>query len=227
MKLLNGISSPAGEGIILEVHLDILTTDELFESWLKSLGFESDPFKDFHPSMYVSHMTGRTRSLSKDLHKVLPGINALVQGVIAEAQAEGLDLYAETELVRQTEHFQRHQSPKIDRVLDEMSFCPSGLHGGAKADIHVEFEAGTVPAAVREYLLSKRFYWVSTPVTPNFPAEDIATLQTTQYRDAKRIFDLLVASPLPWCTGIHLEQKLLMEATSPSIPMPEIIEVQW
>ena len=225
MKLLHGTTAPTGNGTVMEVHLDILTANQSFLDWLESLGFENDPFKDFHPSEYTRHMTGRTRALPRDLHLILPGINALVESIIDKAQAQEFDLYAEIELVRETIHFPRNEAGKINPVLDGMTFRSSGRHGGAKADIHFEFLAGTVPEAVRDYLVSKNFYWVSTPVTQHGLAEEIATLQTTQYRDAKRIFDLLATSPLPFCTGIHLEQKLLMEATKNGLPMPEVIEV--
>lgn len=227
MKLLYGISPPVGEGIILEVHLDIQETDQSFISWLESVGFENDPFLIFHPPQYTHHMTGRTRCLSKDLHTILPGVHALVESVIAEAHAQGFNLYTEIELARETVHFSRRESLDINNVLDLMDFRQSGLYGGAKADVHVEFENGTVPEAVREYLLDKKFYWVSTPQTQNFPSEEIATLQTTTYQGGKKIFELLVANPLPFCTGIHLEQKLSMKTTDPKLPMPEVIEVVY
>ena len=37
----NGISIPEGDGVVIEVHLDIQETTEKFTTWLESLGFEN------------------------------------------------------------------------------------------------------------------------------------------------------------------------------------------
>ena len=223
MTLLLGITAPAGDGPILEVHVDLWETHSPLE-WLGDFGFENDPFAVFYPSGYVHHVTGRTRVHEKGLRAKMSEVDALIERVIDEARSRRVDLYTEVELVRDTKHFPQRSIRGIN-VLDKFTFTPTGKCGGAKADIHIEFLAGTVPAEVREYLLRKYFYWVSTPETKYFPAEEIATLQTATYGSAQDAYKCLVVQPLPLCTGIHLEQKLSMRATRPDLPMPEVIKV--
>lgn len=225
MQLLHGISAPAGEGTILEVHLDIQRPTKTFTDWLMEMGFENDPFLIFFPPEYTYHMTGRARVLPRDMHVILPQVERLVRDVVARAQSLGISLYTETELARETTYFPGNQATTTNGILDVFQFDQSGRHGGAKADVHVEFKDGTVTPAVRKYLVEKHFYWVSTPPTEHFSSEEIATLQTTEYKGAKRIYDLLCDHPLHACTGIHLEQKLSMETTSAHLPMPEVIHV--
>lgn len=225
MKLLHGILAPVGEGTILEVHLDVQDTTSSFNNWLEGVGFENDPFVIFHPPQYNHHLTGRMRVSPKNLSTVLPKIDTLVTSVISKAQSRGINLYAEVELARETMYFPKLDSSLVNGVLDGLTFRLSGQCGGAKADVHVEFKSGTVSHEVRGYLSRKHFYWVSTPPTVHFPAEEIATLQTLTWQGAKKVYDILCNHPLPDCTGIHLEQKLSMKTTRADLPMPEVIEV--
>jgi hypothetical protein len=227
MRLLHGVSAPTGNGTVLEVHLDIQNLTPLFRGWLEDVGFENDPFLVFYPPQYTIHMTGRTRVPSKDIPALMPEANNLTARVIAEAQSRNISLYTEVELARETLYLSKSNSTQENIVLDECGFRPSGEFGGAKADVHVEFLAGTVPPRVRKYLSAKLFYWVMTPLTSRFPSEEIATLQTSTFHEAKTVYDLLVANPLRNCTGLHLEQKLSMKATSRDLPMPEVIEVTY
>ncbi len=225
MQLLHGVSAPTGKGTVLEVHLDIQNALPAFGSWLEQIGFENDPFVVFYPPEYSGHMTGRTRVPPKGLHDVFPKVDSLVETVMVEARSQAIKLYSEIELVRGTTYFaDRRPSQKLN-VLDDITLRRSGQFGGAKADVHVEFESGRVPLKVRDYLSRNHFYWVSTPPTAHFPAEEIATLQTSTYPGAKVIYDLFVTAPLPGCTGIHIEQKLSMKASNAGLPMPEVIEV--
>jgi hypothetical protein len=220
MKLY-GIVAPAGEGTILEVHLDLQNVTPQFADWLQSIGFDPDPFSIFHPAGYVHHMTGRDRVPPA----TLPEVRAFVADIITQARSQKVALYAEIELARETTYFDPSKSTKIAGVLDRLTFLTTGTFGKAGADVHVEFANGTVPDEVRKYLLAKNFYWVSTPDNDHFSAEEIATLQTRTYQAAKRVYQLLVAEPLPACTGIHLEQKIAMVATHVGLPMPEVISV--
>jgi len=226
MRLLHGVSAPPGNGTVLEVHLDIQNASPAFASWLEGIGFENDPFVLFYPPEYSWHMTGRTRIPPKGLHDVFPKIDSLVEDVIAEARLQAIRLYSEIELVRGTTYFASRGPSQDLVVLDSVTLRGTGQFGGAKADVHVEFESGRVPGEVRDYLSRNHFYWVSTPPTTHFPAEEIATLQTSTYPGAKEIYDLLVATPLPGCTGIHIEQKLSMKVSTAGLPMPEVIEVK-
>jgi len=221
----NGICAPQGRGLILEVHVDVRGKSRPdFISWLSARGFEEDPFSVFYPEGYVDHLTGRIRVPQKQLHRVLDKLNVTVSEVIEEARSRKIDLYTETEIVRQTTLFTALQD-SFSPVLDSLSFKRSGLFGGAKADVHVEFPSGKVPSAVRNYLMEKYFYWVATPRTKYFPSEEIATLQTSCYGMAVEVFEILATSPLPGCTAIHLEQKLSMEATRSNLLMPEVIKI--
>ncbi|MDB5204535.1 MAG: hypothetical protein JWP09_563 [Candidatus Taylorbacteria bacterium] len=222
---LNGINVPEGEGIVLEVHLDLQHTTSAFTAMLNGLGFENDPFATFFPTGYVAHMTGRLRVLQKDLRNLLPRVNSLVAGIIKKAMIAECALYTEVELVREIYRFEPSDGILFNRALDVLKFSGSGKLGGAKSDVHVEFPYGKVPDEVRAYLSEKMFYWVSTPETPHCHAEEIATLQTSTYPAGKRVCDLLVANPLPGCTAIHLEQKLSMTATNFNLVMPEVIMV--
>src|SRR5262245_35285526 len=108
MKLLHGIKAPEGNGIILEVHLDIQKAPGLFLDWVKSKGFENDPFVIFYPPQYLHHMTGRTRLLPKQLSETSPRVEMLVEEVVNQARLQGVRLYTETELARETVRFPRN-----------------------------------------------------------------------------------------------------------------------
>lgn len=224
--MLHGLQAPDSDGVVLEMHIDSREISPDFVTWLRSKGFENDPFDEFYPPHYDGHMTGRTRISRKQLAARLRDADALATEIVTKAS--GFDLFVEVELVLETIHFSGRDSQSFHLVLDELSFRRTGQFGGAEADVHAEWRKGTVPAHVRTYLLSKGFYWVSTPPTRLFPAEEIATLQTTTVAGGRAVFDLLVAHPLPGCTGIHLEHKPRrrgMRATRPDLPMPEAIEV--
>ena len=145
-----------------------------------------------------------------------------METVIAEAQAHEARLYLEVEIVREKTYFDGDVGEMTD-PLKNLVFSPSGVFGGAKADIHIEFPKGTVSEEVRKYLLRSCFYWVETPATELFGAEEIATLQLSEFGDAMKVYKAFVASPLPACTGIHLEQKLHMLASCEGLAMPEVI----
>jgi hypothetical protein len=222
---LHGIVAPSGDGVVIEVHLDIMEAPAAFLHFLNGLGFENDPFLDFYPPEYRFHYTGRTRVLRSDVGIVLPEISVLTAQVIEQAKAANIKLYVEIELVRDIQHFEDRGSVRNLSALDGLTFKKSGPPGSAKADIHVEFSNGTVPRDVRAHLLAKDFYWVRTPSSERFPSEEIATLQTAVFDDAQRIYTRLVSSPLPACIGIHLEQKLAMTASHPALPMPAAFEL--
>jgi hypothetical protein len=217
---LHGIVAPTGDGVVIEVHLDIMEVSDTFLQFLNGLGFENDPFLDFYPPEYRFHYTGRTRVLRSDVGAILPEIGLLTNQVIEQARVANIKLYVETELVRDIQHFEDRDSVRNLSALDGITFKKNGPQGSAKADIHVEFCSGTVPSDVRALLLAKDFYWVRTPASERFPSEEIATLQTAVFDDAQRVYTRLVSSPLPACTGIHLEQKLAMTASHPDLPMP-------
>jgi hypothetical protein len=221
----NGVTAPDGEGMVLEVHLDIQKTTTGFTEWLNTLGFENDPFATFFPVGYIAHMTGRLRVLPKNIKDLLPKVNSLVAGVIQKAISEEHALYAEVELVREVLRFTPMEVMILDKSLDSFHFHRSGKFGGAKSDVHIEFPKGKVPDYVRDYLSSKEFYWVSTPQTVHCGAEEIATLQTTTYEAGRQVVSLLAQRPLPGCTAIHLEQKLSMVSTNYNLAMPEVISV--
>lgn len=221
---LKGIN-PVGDGEIVEVHADLYRTDLAFNMWLQSLGFEDDPFTVFHPKGYKHHMTGRVRSSKERLPATIRGIDSLTSRVIREAQSHGLALYLEIELVREVTHFSAAPSTPLT-MLNSLQFFSLGQFGGAKADIHVEFPQNSVTEDVRRYFVEKKFYWVATPPTFYFPAEEIATLQTTTYESARDVYERLAGNPPPGCTAVHLEQKLHMLATSDDLPMPEAILVK-
>ena len=225
MPLLYGSAAPEGDGVIIEVHLDIMDAPSEFLELLKSLGFEDDPFLEFFPPQYRMHYTGRTRVPRSEVHHALPPLRALVAQVLAAAREAGVRLYAESELVRSICHFEGGGSNRGLRVLDELAFQESPAGAEVKADVHVEFVSGSVPPEVRRLLEAKRFYWVRTPPSERFPSEEIATLQTSTFEGARQVFDRLQASPLPACTGVHLEQKLAMIPSRPDLPMPVVIDV--
>ncbi len=224
MALLFGIAGPPGEGMVIEVHLDIMEANDAFLHRLNELGFEDDPFLDFFPPEYRFHYTGRTRAPQGEVHNILPGIDRLIEEVIAEAREAGIRLYAECELVREIRHFEDDGAGRGLAALDGFSF--KGVRGGeAKADVHVEFESETVTDEVRALLVERRFYWVRTPASERFPSEEIATLQTSVFHEAQLVYDRLVSDPLPGCTGIHLEQKLAMIGSHPGLRLPEVVAV--
>src|SRR5689334_17681247 len=97
---LHGIVAPSGDGVVIEVHLDIMKAPDMFLRFLNGLGFENDPFLDFYPPEYRFHYTGRTRALQSDVGNVLPDIQVLTTQVIEQAKAENVKMYAEIELVR-------------------------------------------------------------------------------------------------------------------------------
>jgi len=226
--MLHGLKAPEGDGIVLEMHVDSRGASSSFIKWLEGRGFENDPFDIFFPPQFDGHMTGRTRVPRKQLASVLREADALATEIVEEARRQAIDLFVEVELALETVHFPQGEPCEFRPILDELILRQTGQFGGAEADVHVEWWKGTIPQDVREYLLSKGFYWVSTPPTEYFPAEEIATLQAGDYAGGKAVFDLLVANPLPGCTGIHLEQKPRrrgMRATRPDLPMPEVIAV--
>lgn len=223
--MLNGIVPPPGEGIVIEVHLDIMEAPGSFLCSLNDFGFESDPFLDFYPPDYRFHYTGRTRVLLSDVADTLRHLRSLTAEVIEKAKAANVGMYIETEIVRDIQHFKDDGHVRNLSALNGLSFKKSARLGSAKADIHVEFRSGTVPFDVRNLLLGKAFYWVRTPSSGLFPSEEIATLQTAVFDDAQRVYSRLVTCPLPACTGIHLEQKLEMVASHPDLPMPEVVEI--
>lgn len=223
--LLNGIDAPSGNGVVIEVHLDIMAAPLTFLNKLNNLGFESDPFADFYPPQYTLHYTGRTRAAQSEVAKVLDGIDGLIGQVFESARASNVRLYVESELVREIHRFEESASARNLSVLDDFKFREIGHPGKAKADIHVEFRSGTVSPEVRRLLIEKSFYWVRTPASNRFPSEEIATLQASVFHDAKQVYSRLVARPLPGCTGIHLEQKLAMIASYPNLPMPMTVEI--
>lgn len=226
MFRFHGVTAPAGEGIVLEVHLDLAAVIPAFERFLRDRGFEDDPFSAFKPEWCTRHMTGRTRVRGRRLSTLLPVVNAAVGDVLAKARECGIDLYVEVELVRGVWRA-REVQPKMDwrDALAGFRFRPTGRLGGSRADIHVEFPTGEVAPEVRGYLVERQFYWVATPMTRHCPPEEIATLQPTSYTAARQVYQALVRMPLPNCSAIHLEQKLRMEATSPALTMPEVISV--
>jgi hypothetical protein len=225
MSLLYGTNAPEGDGLVLEVHLDITQLTPEFELWLEDHGFESDPFLVFFPPQYNHHRTGRTRIAQARLKSFLPEVVALVEEVIVQARKHGVALYAETELVRQTNHFPESASEVPPNALDGIVIRPSSGADAAEADVHVEFLEGTVSNEVKKYLSDKGFYWVSTPRSARFPSEEIATLQTATFDMAKQIYDRLVSNRLSACTGIHLEQKLSMARSEPGLPMPQVMKI--
>lgn len=225
MALLHGIEAPPGEGMVIEVHLDMIQPTALFLERLRALGFGDDPFLDFYPPEYHFHFTGRTRALRNDLRAVIPAIEAATARVVQEARNAGVKLYAEIELVRDIHHFETQDSARGLSALDAVVFNQSPEPFQIKADIHVEFRSGTVPVEVRNLLADKGFYWVRTPESDRFPSEEIATVQTSVFEDARQVYSRLVAAPLPACTGIHLEQKLAMIPSHPGLPLPHPLEL--
>lgn len=216
-NILHGLKAPEGKGYVVELHVDVSTSTPKFDMWLESQGFAHDPFVVFYPAGYTNHFTGRTRVPSKSLSSFMPCLRGLMETVIAEAQAHEARLYLEVEIVREKTHLDGDVGEMTD-PLKNLVFSPSGVFGGARADVHVKFHAGGVSAEVRKYLLARGFYFVSTP-----SPKDIATLQTREYGEAKRVWEALVASPLPGCLEVQLEQKLHMLASCEGLAMPEVI----
>jgi hypothetical protein len=225
MNILHGIDAPPGNGMVVEVHLDMMEAPQSFLDELVHLGFADDPFLDFFPQGYCFHYTGRARTLQKDLRALLPSITEVVESVLQKARAAGVQMYAESELVRDIKHFAPEEGAIDFTALNSFRFAESQTACAAKADIHVEFSAGTVPAEARTLLSNNHFYWVRTPASDRFPSEEIATLQATTFADASKLYESLVSKPLPGCTGIHLEQKLAIVQTHPQLPMPPVVSV--
>ena len=223
---LRGVKRPVGDGVLLEIHIDLVRTTQDFSFYLENLGFEDDPFTVFWPEGFAHHMTGRQRCLSQSLKSTLVEAGAFIEKCIQVGREAGLDFYVEVELARETRRFEPESSAPMEGVLDEMRFNPTGTFGNAKGDVHVEFPSGMVTEETRRYLTSKTFYWVTTLETSEFPAEEIATLQTSTYEAARRVYRKLTERPLENCKTVHLEQKLLMAATRPDLPMPETIDVE-
>jgi len=225
LSVLHGLDAPAGEGKVIEVHLDMIDANTAFLGRLNDLGFENDPFLDFYPPEFRFHYTGRTRAHANEIHSKLSILGKLIDEVIEAARKAGVRMYVESELVRDIRHFDNHGSMRGLSALEGIYFRECGPGCLTKADVHVEFRAGTVPDDVRSLLLEKGFYWVSTPISERFPCEEIATLQASIFLDAQHVYDRLVAAPLPACTGIHLEQKLAMIPSHPDLPMPGAMEM--
>jgi hypothetical protein len=229
LQILHGVEAPQCEGLVIEVHLDMMDAPAVFLNRLIARGFENDPFLDFYPLGFHFHYTGRTRSLPEDVHIALPPINELIADVMKDARNFGVRMYAECELVRDIHHFSGSVPSSESSVnlsaLDGLPVSQCDKDQLPKADLHVEFKAGTVPAEVRALLLSRNFYWVRTPASDRFPSEEIATVQTSSFQDAQLIYERLIADPLPACTGIHLEQKLSMTRSSPDTPVPPVMQL--
>jgi hypothetical protein len=223
--MFSGIKASEGEGLVVEVHIDLITPRTRLVSVLEGLGFEDDPFEVFHPQGYTNHMTGRVKVTQQELKVRLREVREVVEGLLVEGRGER-GFYVETELVRGKHYFNTNSVTMGANQLSGFLFSGIGRFGGAKADIHVEFPAGNVSPEVRRYLTEQKFYWVKTPKTPYFGSEEIATLQTLTFNSAKQIYSVLCESPLPGCTGVHLEQKLSMVASHPGLPMPEVISVK-
>lgn len=224
MFKLNGIVPPASAGEVLEVHVDLAAFNPNIQNILEGFGFETDPFVEFWPAGYVAHYTGRTKVGPKQLQLQKMLVEALAREIAAVGVAENCPMYVEVELVRSASRF-AETGIHFEPTLDQFDFSGTGRMGGAAADIHVEFLAGSVSKEVREYLLAKNFYWVSTPAGAHYPAEDIATLQTQTFVSAQRVFTALIETPFPGCTAVHLEQKLGMYPSHPELCMPEVIQV--
>jgi len=223
--VLNGLEAQQGSGSVVEVHLDIMEAPRGFLDRLLAWGFEDDPFLTFYPAAYHFHYTGRTRAAAIDLRSVLSNVNKVIDDVLTEARRLDVRLYAECELVRDIRHFTADRQLRGFAGLHGMAIRKSSSMDGAKADVHVEFVSGTVVEDLRTKLSESGFYWVRTPASDRFPSEDIATLQTSVFRDAQMVFDRLVSKPLPACTGIHLEQKLAMVSSHPDLPLPPVMEL--
>jgi hypothetical protein len=219
-----GIQAPAGKGVVLEVHADLIQPGAGLLQELGDLGLEQDPFQNFYPKGYTHHFTGRLRvgksQLKSTLDAVVPCLGSLV-----ETWGQREEFYFELELVRNTRHFALGDRGDLGGQLDNFVFADTGLQGKAKADVHVEFAAGTVLPEVQQYLESKLFYWVATPLTVHFGPEEIATLQTVEFNQGQQIYEALSRYPLPFCTAVHLEQKLGMFSSKPDLLMPEVITV--
>jgi hypothetical protein len=223
---LNGILAPTGEGLIVEVHVDLIDPSPSFRDYLHAQGFEEDPFSIFFPAEYNCHMTGRTRHSQKEPNLTIESVRRLVRRLVNEGKGE-CGFYVETELVRDVARFcgVLGEVSRTGDALDDVQFFATGRHGEAKADVHVEFPLGQVSEEIRRYLTSRQFYWVQAPSTTHFGPEEIATLQTETYASAVTVFQKLRAHPLPGCTAVHLEQKLGMSASRSGLPMPEVIMV--
>jgi hypothetical protein len=226
LPMLHGLEAPACEGMVVEVHLDIKQAPDRFLEGLRQCGFADDPFLDFYPPEYCFHYTGRTRATQSQLHKLLPGIQCLVEQIVHAARLAKIDMYAESELVREIKHFEEDGRRRDCRALEGIRLEKTRREQTAKADVHVEFRKGMVSAETRAVLTGHSFYWVSTPASDRFPAEEIATLQTADFQDALTIYKRLIAEPLPDCTGIHLEQKLAMVGSRPDLPMPQVYRLE-
>jgi hypothetical protein len=219
---LDGITAPEGAGLVVEVHADVINPSSLFLEFLEGEGFEMDPFSKFYPEDYTHHLTGRVRADKRSSKKSIDWVVNKVRGVISQWARE--KFYLEVELVRGEYHFQI-AAKQFRPSLDMFNFTKTGKYGNAKADIHVDFPFGNVTAEIREYFIAHQFYWVQTPETQYFGPEEIATLQTETFASAAEVYGLLCQNSLLGCSGIHLEQKIVMMASRPNLPMPEVIAV--
>ncbi|MEJ0021609.1 MAG: hypothetical protein WDN47_03420 [Candidatus Doudnabacteria bacterium] len=222
----NGLKPPAGPGLVIEVHADLIQPSHDFSSFLRSCGFEDDPFSIFFPREYTDHMTGRIRVQKSDLPPVVADVRRTVETILAAAGNEP-GVYMEIELVKDKVSFPAPISDQtMYEILESFNFSSTGRCGEAKADIHVKFLQGQVLPEVREYLVRKHFYWVATPPNEHIGAKEICTLQTDTYESAQAVFAALCQHPLPNCIGLHLEQKLGMVPNRANLPMPEVIAVK-
>jgi len=220
--MLQGIMPSAAR--MIEVHVDLSGYSESFNEWLKTLGFEDDPFTVFHPVGYAHHMTGRLWSGIQDVSATLKKLQNLSHEIAYKGFSENLPLYIEVELVYGITRFEAE--PEVfAKILDRSNFFHTNRFGDSKADIHVEFPFGKITDKVRQYFLEKLFYWVATPETKHFPAEEIATLQTDSWSAAKGVYGELASNRFPFCKAVHLEQKVFMLASHTSTVMPETIQV--
>ncbi len=221
-EILFGLTAPPGPGTVVEVHLDIMDDSPTFLEELSRCGFANDPFLNFFPTSYHFHYTGRNRVSPPGLRLLLRNLQRIVARVFERGRALNVRLYAECELVRQIHHHEADAGRDLS-ALAGLACVKASPGATAKADIHVEFRAGTVPSFIHQQMIEAGFYWVSTPITPLFPSEEIATLQTSTYRDASILYDRLVRQPLPFSTGIHLEQKLWMLPSHENLPLPPVM----
>jgi hypothetical protein len=195
-------------GITIEVHVDICRSHQEAAPLLAAYGLELHPFLVFYPAGYECHYTGRYVSTKAKLKNDLAVIRTLLEKLASELENLGIAAYIELEIVR--------GSWTIDPLDDEgdplLGFSEAkGLPGEAKCDIHLKFLSGSVSDKTRAYLLGHGFYWVKTSGSSHNPGdEDIATLQVTSLGVGRKIFEALLAEPLPGARTCHLEQKVFM-----------------
>lgn len=224
-KLLNGIRPPHEDLETIESHWDLIDPKPEMIALLRKYGYEDDPFSVFFPPQYTHHLTGRVLVPKHLVPFVMVELREMRDFLLEKMRACGAEGYCEIELVKGDVSIPVEHRLLVP-MLDDLSFRPVDSVCGA--DIHIEFNDGTVTSAVRSYLASKGAYWVKCPDTTHFPAEEIATFQVSAFSGGKAVFERLVEKPLPYQKRIILEMKPKldgMRGTRPDLPMPEIIEV--